>query len=54
MCSVVTVISGVCNSVRLSQLLVVTILKLSIIPMSNPKPPSRFVQVTMHTDTQGR
>jgi hypothetical protein len=38
MCAVVTAIFGVCNSVRLSYLFVVTFCKCSINPITNPKP----------------
>jgi hypothetical protein len=38
MCVVITVIFGVCNSVRLLQLPVVTIHKWSINPVTNPNP----------------
>jgi hypothetical protein len=55
MCAVVTVIFGVCKSVRMLQLLVVTIRKLSIIPISNPKPRREsLIQVTMHAHRESR
>jgi hypothetical protein len=38
MCAVVTVIFGVCNSVRLSQLFVVTFCKRQVNPITNPNP----------------
>jgi hypothetical protein len=52
MCALVAVIYGVCNSVRLSQLCVVTFYKCSINPITSPNPVYSHSSYTWQYDNE--